>query len=325
MAFVPTTTLVSNRQFSPVSHRKALPRTSRTRASRPKRFQTIIPSSPASTQTATALSSQPVGPFDKRRATPFTTQCSKRCSTSTTQQPSARAAGGGTSPHPPLPTPQRRARLGHRGETRRVDGHLLLARLRSGNRTPPFPSLYPRPQAGYRPSRYLPYNAAMSFSARVDRVLAWMDLPPAQRPRFLAVYFEQPDHDVRALAALITPKGHEDGPASAEVGEGVAQVDAALGRLLDGLAARNATNSTDVVIVSDHGMTEIGPRIRGGGSANGPVRVGHLSRRLHRLERRHGRGLDPRLFDLAARRRRRGYPPPPPQQTSITSLTSSYF
>jgi hypothetical protein len=38
------------------------------------------------------------------------------------------------------------------------------------------------------------YSSAVPYEARVDRVLAWMDLPEEQRPQFMTLYFEDPDH-----------------------------------------------------------------------------------------------------------------------------------
>lgn len=38
------------------------------------------------------------------------------------------------------------------------------------------------------------YNSAVPYEARVDRVLAWMDLPEEQQPQFMTLYFEDPDH-----------------------------------------------------------------------------------------------------------------------------------
>ncbi|HEX7769407.1 MAG TPA: ectonucleotide pyrophosphatase/phosphodiesterase, partial [Dokdonella sp.] len=48
--------------------------------------------------------------------------------------------------------------------------------------------------AGTRPGHWLPFDAAMTPSERVDQLLRWLDLPLADRPRFLTLYFEQVDH-----------------------------------------------------------------------------------------------------------------------------------
>jgi predicted AlkP superfamily pyrophosphatase or phosphodiesterase len=82
----------------------------------------------------------------------------------------------------------------------------------------------------------------------VDQVLAWLDLPPAQRPGFVTLYFDQVDH-----------AGHDFGPASAEVRAAQADVDAALSRLLSGLEARGLDGQVDLLVVSDHGLAEVAP------------------------------------------------------------------
>jgi len=51
--------------------------------------------------------------------------------------------------------------------------------------------------------------------------------------------------------------GHSYGPDSPQVVTAILNVDAAIGQLLDGLKARGILDDTHVVIVSDHGMTEL--------------------------------------------------------------------
>jgi predicted AlkP superfamily pyrophosphatase or phosphodiesterase len=108
--------------------------------------------------------------------------------------------------------------------------------------------------AGTRPSRWLPFDGKMTPDARVDRLLAWMDLPAAQRATFYTLYFEQVDH-----------AAHDDGPDSAAVGAALREVDAALARLVGGLRRRGLDGRVNLVIVSDHG-----------GTATAPERVIHL-------------------------------------------------
>ncbi|MBO9664077.1 ectonucleotide pyrophosphatase/phosphodiesterase [Dokdonella sp.] len=98
--------------------------------------------------------------------------------------------------------------------------------------------------AGVRPSRWLPFDGKMKPDARVDQLLAWIDLPPPERARFYTLYFEQIDH-----------AAHQDGPASAGVDAALREVDAALARLLDGLKRRGLSDRANLVIVSDHGGT----------------------------------------------------------------------
>jgi predicted AlkP superfamily pyrophosphatase or phosphodiesterase len=94
---------------------------------------------------------------------------------------------------------------------------------------------------GVRPRYWRPFDQSVTPAARVDQVLAWLDLPPAQRPSFITLYFDDVD-----------TAGHDHGPDSAEVNIAAARVDAALGGLVAGLAVRNLR--ANLVVVSDHGM-----------------------------------------------------------------------
>lgn len=101
---------------------------------------------------------------------------------------------------------------------------------------------------GVRPSRWLPFDAAMPASERVARVLSWLDAPAAARPVFVTLYFDQVDH-----------ASHANGPGSTEARTAIGDVDAAIGRLVEGLSERGRLDATDLVIVSDHGMAEVAP------------------------------------------------------------------
>lgn len=97
---------------------------------------------------------------------------------------------------------------------------------------------------GVRPQHWLPFDGKMTPDARVDQALAWLDLPPGQRPDFLTLYFEQVDH-----------AGHGYGPDSPQVNTELRKIDNALGRLIDGLKQRGIFDNANIVVVSDHGMT----------------------------------------------------------------------
>jgi len=99
---------------------------------------------------------------------------------------------------------------------------------------------------GHRPDHYLVFDGKINAEHRVDQVLAWLDLPADQRPRFLTLYFDQVDH-----------QGHDYGPNSPEVNEALRATDAALGRFVEQLKKRNLYKSANLVIVSDHGMAEV--------------------------------------------------------------------
>ena len=100
---------------------------------------------------------------------------------------------------------------------------------------------------GVRPTRWLVYDGDLPYAARVDSVLAWLAAP---EPVGLAtLYFEGVDN-----------AGHRYGPAAPEVAPAIADVDAALARLVDGL--RRLGVAADLVVVSDHGMAPVDPSRR---------------------------------------------------------------
>ena len=96
---------------------------------------------------------------------------------------------------------------------------------------------------GIRPTDWLAYDGAMPYAERVDTALGWI----ADGAGLVTLYFEGVD-----------TAGHRHGPMADETARALEDVDAALGRLMDGLAARPA----NVVLVSDHGMADVSPERR---------------------------------------------------------------
>jgi len=77
----------------------------------------------------------------------------------------------------------------------------------------------------------------------VDQVLAWLDLPPDQRPTFLTLYFDAVDH-----------AGHEHGPDTPQVNDALRDTDAAMARLVQGLKQRGLFDKINMIVLADHGM-----------------------------------------------------------------------
>lgn len=98
--------------------------------------------------------------------------------------------------------------------------------------------------AGERPSFYLHYDDRFPDDKRIDQVVAWLKLPPEQRPHFITLYYSSVDH-----------AGHEYGPDSPQTAEAVRHVDALMGTLEADLKA--LALPVDLIIVSDHGMAKI--------------------------------------------------------------------
>ena len=95
-----------------------------------------------------------------------------------------------------------------------------------------------------RPEFWSGFDGKITANERVDRLLAWLDLPPEKRPEFVTLYLENADH-----------AGHDHGPDSAAVNGALRDLDAAIGRLVDGLKQRGLLAAANLIVVSDHGMT----------------------------------------------------------------------
>lgn len=92
--------------------------------------------------------------------------------------------------------------------------------------------------------RKLPFDAKVGEEAKVAQILAWLDLPEAERPGLVMSWWHGADH-----------AGHEHGPDAKETRAALRAQDRVLGTLLAGLDARSAWGGTTLLVVSDHGMT----------------------------------------------------------------------
>jgi predicted AlkP superfamily pyrophosphatase or phosphodiesterase len=97
-----------------------------------------------------------------------------------------------------------------------------------------------------RPTYWRPYDDAYPNDDRVDTVLGWLALPARQQPAVITLYFSDVDH-----------AGHDYGPDSSAVRQAAGRVDAALGRLLEGIRQQGLEHRVNVVVVSDHGMAPV--------------------------------------------------------------------
>ena len=99
---------------------------------------------------------------------------------------------------------------------------------------------------GVRPRYWKRYEHNFPNHQRIDTVLAWIDLPEEERPSFITLYFSDVDS-----------QGHAHGPFAEETERAVAHVDSLIGLMLDGLEARDILDEIDLIVVSDHGMSEV--------------------------------------------------------------------
>jgi predicted AlkP superfamily pyrophosphatase or phosphodiesterase len=100
--------------------------------------------------------------------------------------------------------------------------------------------------SGMRPTHWRKYDHNLPNRARVDQVLRWLQLPEAERPTFITLYFSDVDD-----------AGHEFGPESKEVLATAVELDLEIGALMDGVNRLKLQQSVNYVIVSDHGMSQV--------------------------------------------------------------------
>lgn len=99
---------------------------------------------------------------------------------------------------------------------------------------------------GVRPTYWIPYDKQFETRARVAQALTWLGLPPAERPSFVSLYFDEVDS-----------AGHDFGPDSPELATAARHLDDALGELVAGVHRLGFDDRTTIVVVSDHGMTPV--------------------------------------------------------------------
>lgn len=104
------------------------------------------------------------------------------------------------------------------------------------------------PIHGIRPDHWYPFDKNVTAEQRVEHVLAWLDLPVAQRPSLVTLYFDAVDS-----------AGHRYGPDTPRVDSAISRVDSAIGLLVSGLKKRHLYDTTNIVVVSDHGMAPVAP------------------------------------------------------------------
>ncbi len=97
---------------------------------------------------------------------------------------------------------------------------------------------------GVKPTHYISYNSRVPHSARTDQVASWLtDDDPVD---FASLYFASPDG-----------AGHEHGAGAPEVVEALEAVDHQIGRLISQLENRGVWPDINILVVSDHGMTDL--------------------------------------------------------------------
>lgn len=99
---------------------------------------------------------------------------------------------------------------------------------------------------GIRPAHWKPYQDDFPVRDRVHQVLAWLQLPEPQKPRFITLYFSNVD-----------TAGHNFGPDSKENRDAALLVDTEIGVLVEGVRNLGLADRVHYVFVSDHGMSAL--------------------------------------------------------------------
>jgi predicted AlkP superfamily pyrophosphatase or phosphodiesterase len=81
---------------------------------------------------------------------------------------------------------------------------------------------------------------------KVNAAIEWLQLPYNKRPHLLTLYFSTTDHG-----------GHNFGPDSEGNNLVISSIDSTLGLLLSELEKTGMRDSVNIILVSDHGMTEV--------------------------------------------------------------------
>lgn len=98
---------------------------------------------------------------------------------------------------------------------------------------------------GIRPTEWKTFDAKVTPDEVVDTGLAWLQ-QTNQRPSLVTLYFHEVDTE-----------SHHHGVESSQVAQAVPEMDEAVGRLMDGLHRLQLDDVANVIIVSDHGMTDL--------------------------------------------------------------------
>ena len=102
--------------------------------------------------------------------------------------------------------------------------------------------------AGVHPSIWKRYDQKVPFDDRIDSVMTWFSLPISHRPRLVMLYFHEPDWT-----------GHQYGPNSKETVKQIQRMDAIIGTIMEKAGKLSIAGKLNVLVVSDHGMTEVHP------------------------------------------------------------------
>ncbi len=102
------------------------------------------------------------------------------------------------------------------------------------------------PVQDMRPSHWKIYDESMAEEARIDTVVKWMSYPEERSVDFATLYFE-----------LVDAAGHDYGLQSDSLKAAIRKADKLLGYLKQKMRTAGIWETTNLVIVSDHGMVDL--------------------------------------------------------------------
>jgi alkaline phosphatase D len=104
------------------------------------------------------------------------------------------------------------------------------------------------PVEGMQPDYWKKYDSKVTYSDRIDTVVKWLGYPEDRRPEIVTLYFDEPD-----------ATSHDFGPVSPETGEVVEYLDSLLGVMRDKLSKLSIAKKLNLIVLSDHGMSQLSP------------------------------------------------------------------
>jgi len=102
------------------------------------------------------------------------------------------------------------------------------------------------PVQGIQPTYWKRFDNTVPLSAQIDTVIYWLNLPVEKRPRLITFYSHQPDSH-----------GHDYGPDAPEVDAMLVKLDSLVGVLIDKISQLPIANQINLIVTSDHGMTQL--------------------------------------------------------------------
>lgn len=106
------------------------------------------------------------------------------------------------------------------------------------------------PIKGIQPTYWKRFDDSVPFAARIDSVVKWLGYEKERRPRFVTLYYEEPDG-----------VAHSAGPVSERTGRMVEHVDSLLGVLVKKLELLPIARKINLIVLSDHGMGQLSPEM----------------------------------------------------------------